>query len=250
MCDIDGVLGFLTESAVTALNSHFGLSIVVSDMHTYWIEDTLPADQRDWLNQQFTKGVFYANVAPDYSAIAALDAMHRDGLHIIVSSDRPAQTTRQATTEWLGKWRVPFDELRLEGRGGKRKVLSAYGPARPAILIDDDPAKALTIARPGVQVWSPTRPWTPANWQRYPNYWVFPSWDAALERLAVDPDVPIPQFSTEAGPADTPSAVGITTHSEGLAKLLTADRPPWDDRGYARGVRDMSRATPRGASAR
>lgn len=220
VCDIDGVLGFLTEAAVTALNAHFNLSLVVSDMTSYWIEDTLPPVQRQWLTAQFARGVFYSNVAPDYSAIAALDGLHAAGLHIIVSSDRPPATTAQATTAWLNKWRVPYDELRLEGRGGKVKILSAYGPSNPAVLIDDDPAKALTVVHPGVQVWSPERPWTPTNWQRYPGYWVFPSWDAVLQRLGVDPDVPIPQFSRPAGPASKPQAQSISTHSEDVAKWL------------------------------
>lgn len=219
VCDIDGVLGFLTESAVTALNAHFGLSIVVSDMQSYWIEDTLPAVQRQWLTAQFTKGVFYANVAPDYSAIAALTALHAAGLHVTVASDRPPETTRQATMAWLSKWRVPSDEVVLNGRGGKVATLAPYGPQRPAVLIDDDPAKALTVARPGVQVWSPQRPWTPQSWRRYPNYWVFPSWAAALDRLGVSPDVPIPQFSREPGPADKPQAPEVSLHSD-VAKWL------------------------------
>ena len=147
-------------------------------------------------------------------AIAALNAIHAAGHHVIVSSDRPPATTQRATLDWLAKWRVSCDEVRLLGRGGKRQVLAAYGPDNPAVLIDDDPAKALTVARPGVQVWSPQRPWTPAAWQRYPNYWVFPSWTAVLERLGVPTDVPIPQFSRAAGPADTPHGEPATTHSE------------------------------------
>lgn len=212
--DIDGVLGFLTEAIVTGLNAHFGLSLVVSEMTSYWIEGILPLEQASWLTGQLSRGVWYANVAPDYSAIAALNAIHAAGHHVIVSSDRPPATTERATLDWLTKWRVAHDEVRLLGRGGKRQVLAAYGPDNPAILIDDDPAKALTVARAGVQVWSPQRPWTPANWARYPNYWVFPSWTAVLERLGVDPDVPIPQFSRAAGPADTPHGEPATTHSE------------------------------------
>lgn len=213
--DIDGVIGFLTETTVTALNAHFGTSLVVSDMTSYWIEDTLPAEQSRWLTAQFARGVTYANVAPDYSAIAALTALHDAGYHVIVSSDRPPDTTAAATGAWLAKWRVPHDEVRLLGRGGKKQVLSTYGPHKPAILFDDDPAKAVTVARDGVQVWSPARPWTPKNWHRYPNYWVFPSWDAVLDRLGVDPDVPIPQFSRAAGPALQPNAPTVSTHSEG-----------------------------------
>lgn len=198
--DIDGVLAFLTETIVTALNAHFGTSIVVSQMRDYWVEQDLPPSQRVWLEHQFQRGVFYENSAPDYSAIAALGAMHLDGYHVVVSSDRPAHT-RPETDRWLANWRVAHDEAVINGPGSKKAVLAAHGPDNPAVLFDDDPSKATTIARPGVEVWSPMRPWTLKNWQRYPHYWVFPDWTAVLDRLGVNAEAAIPQFSQTAGPA-------------------------------------------------
>jgi hypothetical protein len=35
-----------------------------------------------------------------------------------------------------------------------------YGESHPAVLIDDDPLKAVSVPRPGVQVWMPLRPYT------------------------------------------------------------------------------------------
>lgn len=201
LSDIDGVLGFLTETIVTALDGHFGLGIVVSDMDYYWIEDTLAPDQQEWLIQQFQRGVFYANVAPDYAAIAALNAIHAGGYEVIVSSDRPPATTRLVTEQWLDKWRVAHDEIILRGKGGKLSIAEEHGPGDPLILIDDDPRKMQTVPRPGVEVWAPQRPWTPKNWRDYDGVWVFEQWADVLKRLGLPTDVPVPQFSRCAGPA-------------------------------------------------
>ncbi len=200
LVDIDGVLGFLTETVVTALNAHFGTQLVVSEMTDYWLEEVLPKEQSDWLVALFQKGITYANVAPDYSAIAALDACHRGGYSIIVSSDRPPETTGQVTRAWLEKWRVPHDHIELRGKGGKLAISKEYGPDRPMVLLDDDPRKMTTVARPGVEVWAPQRPWTPRP--PYPAHcWVFGKWADVLHRLGLSSNVPVPQFSRDAGPA-------------------------------------------------
>ncbi len=200
LVDIDGVLGFLTETTVTALNAHFQLDLVVSEMRDYWLEAVLPEDQSEWLVAQYQRGVTYANVAPDYSAIAALGAASRAGYWIIVSSDRPPATAGAVTAAWLEKWRVPHDRIELRGKGGKLAIAESYGLERPLILIDDDPRKMETVARPGVEVWAPQRPWTPEP-PLPPHCWVFERWADALSRLGVTSLVPVPQFSRDAGPA-------------------------------------------------
>jgi 5'(3')-deoxyribonucleotidase len=203
LVDIDGVLAFLTELAVTALNARFGTELVVSEVPFYWIEDHLPPDQGRWLVDLFEQPITYANLAPDYAGIAAVTALHDADYHVIVSSDRPP-TARHITEQWLDKWRVPYDELVLKGPGGKESIASQHGPDDPLILFDDDPRKQLTVPRPGVELWSPQRPWTPRR--VVPDgVWVFERWDDVLERLGVSPEVPIPQFSREAGPGTEPA---------------------------------------------
>jgi len=204
--DIDGVLGFLTETIVAALNAHFGLNLVVSDMRNYWIEDDLEPDQSKWLIEQFQRGVFYENVAPDYSAIAAVQALHHDGYEVIVSSDRPPETTRDATIRWLKKWRIPYDQLVLQGRGGKVAIAAAHGPSDPLWAFDDDPRKAMTIPRPGVELWIPLRPWTPKGIGDRPGVHPFDAWTDVLKAAGVNTMVQIPQFSRSAGPASEPNA--------------------------------------------
>jgi hypothetical protein len=154
-------------------------------MITYRIGDTLPQDQAEWLYGLLGSGLFYGNVAPDLDAIHALEQIGTSGYRVTVATERPTAVA-EPTIQWLDTWQVAREGTDVVGTGGKRQLLAQYGPDRPAVLIDDDPAKALTIARAGVQVWSPRRPWTPANWDRYSNYWVFPDWDAALQRLGAD----------------------------------------------------------------
>lgn len=184
LSDIDGVLCYLTEIIATALNSRFGLSLVAAQMTTYRIEDLVSREQGQWIVAQFQRGVFYANAVPDVVAIAALSAIRDSGIHVVITSDRPPQTTQIATRQWLARNAVPYDDLILRGRGGKEQILAAFGPARPAVLIDDDPAKWL-LARDGVEVWSPRRAWTPSSWRQYPGVWVFDDWAEALQRLGV-----------------------------------------------------------------
>ena len=188
-------VGFLTEEIAAALNAHFGLTLVVSEMTNYWIEENLPTPEMGkWLADQFNRSVFYSNVAPDFTAIAALQAMHKGGYELIVASDRPPHT-KGATDRWLTKWNVPFDELVIKGPGGKRAVAERYGPGDPLIVVDDDPKKMTYIPRAGVELWSPARPWTPRDWRSYAGVTVFGAWTELLEYLGLPTAVPIPTFS-------------------------------------------------------
>ena len=203
--DIDGVLGMLTETIVTALNSHFGTSLVVSNMTNYWIESVISPAMSDWLTAQFEEPVLYENIAADLAGIAAVQALHADGFKVIISSDRPANT-QNATIRWLKKWNIPYDQLFINGPNSKLKVADRHNQKQPLIAFDDDPRKGdpknpRCLVAPGIQVWSPERPWTPVQYGNYPGVWVFKGWQDVLIKLGVDPDVPIPGFTRPAGNA-------------------------------------------------
>lgn len=183
--DIDGVVAFFAEAVATAVNARFGTALLAHQFTTWRIEDMLPREQADWVSALCKQPRFYANLAPDLAAAGALAAMRTAGLHVAVSSDRDV-SVREATTAWLDRWGVERDELHMDGPGSKDTLLAGYGPDRPAVLIDDSPVKWLTLARPGVQVWTPARPWTPGNWAQYRNVWVFDSWAQVLDRLGID----------------------------------------------------------------
>jgi hypothetical protein len=178
VCDIDNVLAWHAEAVCIAVNARFGTSYLVSRMTAYPFNSMLEMEQARWLAQHTSRDPWIANLAPDHEAIAALTAIQAAGNRLIVSSGRPAETAA-ATGKWLDCWQVPRDGTRLEGPGSKQAALAGCGPATPGVLIDDDPRKWLTVARPGVEVWCPSRPWTPQR-RSYPNVRVFSSWAEPL----------------------------------------------------------------------
>lgn len=185
--DIDNVLAWHAEAVCNALNARFGTSYLVARMTAYPLAALTGPEQDRWLASYMTRGPWIANLAPDHAAISALAAVRAAGSPVVVSSDRPAQVA-EATAAWLDYWRVPRDSTVLNGPGSKSTALAGCGPDRPGVLIDDDPRKWLTVARAGVEVWTPSRPWTPAGWQRYPNVRVFTTWDQVLGWLGVSSD--------------------------------------------------------------
>jgi hypothetical protein len=184
VCDIDNVLAYQAEAVCTAVNARFGTSYLVERMTTYPVANLLEPEQRQWLVAASVRDPWILNMAPDREAIAALNTIRRSGHRIVIASDRPAQCAA-ATVRWLDAHQVPRDDQILNGPGSKQRALAACGPATPGILADDDPSKWLTIARPGVEVWCPRRPWTPQQWRQYPNVRVFTVWAELLNRLGI-----------------------------------------------------------------
>jgi hypothetical protein len=180
VCDVDNVLAWHAEAVCIALNARFGTSYLVTQMTAYPLATMLEAEQAAWLAQYTERGSWCANLAPDHEAIAAMAAIRGTGHRVTISSDRPAQVA-DATTAWLDYWQVQRDGDLLQGPGSKQAALAAS--AAPAVLVDDDPRKWLTVARPGVGVWCPARPWTPQGWRKYPNVRVFQSWAEPLSWL-------------------------------------------------------------------
>lgn len=182
--DIDGVLAFTSEAVTAAVNARFGLSLLVREQATYSLAPRLTRDQAAWVDGLFGRGPFLSNLAPDAHALDSLDVLHDAGFEVLVCTERPL-AAHTATAAWLSDWDVSHDELLMPGPGGKPAALAGYGPDNPAVLLDDDPSKWLTVARPGVPVWTPRRPWTPTTWARYENVWVFDRWDELVSRLGI-----------------------------------------------------------------
>jgi len=177
VCDIDGTLAFTKEAAASAVNARWGLSVDAAKLRSYRMEDTLTRFEAQWLRSLFADPKFYINVAPDFHAIDALRQLRDDGVHVTIASDRPA-VVKDVTVAWLNQWDVGYDAAVLDGPGSKAKALTP-----PAVLIDDDPATWLTIAKDGVDVFTPERSYTPPVWDNYPHVWVFTSWADVVETL-------------------------------------------------------------------
>ncbi len=193
VADIDGTLGFLAETFTTALNGHFGTAYVVSEMRDYRMEDVLPPEQGAWLMALFDQPVTYANVAPDFTGVAAMQAL--TDFHLVVASDRSADCMA-VTRDWLHKWRVPYDDIAL-GPTAKADLCAAATEDAPVVLFDDNPEK-FSLAGKYVHVYAPQRPWTPET--APDGVTVFDKWGDVLTALGVNPDVPIPAFGRTPGP--------------------------------------------------
>lgn len=182
--DIDNTLAYQAQAECTAVNSRFGTSYLTTMMATFPTANLFEPEQRQWLTAVKHRDPWLLNLAPDREAIGALRLIRSGGHRVVVSSDRhPAEAA--TTVRWLDANNVPRNDQVLNGPGSKRAVLAANGPANPGILIDDAPEKWLTIARPGVEVWCPRRPWTPPSWRQYPNVHVFDDWAEVLGRLGI-----------------------------------------------------------------
>lgn len=178
--DIDGTLAFQPEASIVAVNARFGTSHIIPEATSYpWVA-TLPADQRKW--QRAQQAILGANLPPDTLAIDVLRRAVLHGYPVTVCTERDPSLAA-ITRAWTAYWQVPCDQVAVTGPGGKEELLAACGPDDPAILVDDSPANEL-LARDGVQVWVPRRPWTPQD-DPPPGVWRFGSWNETVTRLGL-----------------------------------------------------------------
>lgn len=178
--DVDGTLAFQPEGSIIAVNAKFGTQHLIPEATSYPWAVTLPADQRKW--QKAQQAVLAANLAPD---TLAADVLRRASLHgypVTVCTERDPSLTA-ITRAWAAYWQVPCDQVAVTGPGGKEELLAAHGPADRAVLIDDSPANE-ALARDGVQVWVPRRPWTPRDGPGA-GVWRFGDWNEAAMRLGL-----------------------------------------------------------------
>ncbi|MFJ5532484.1 hypothetical protein [Streptomyces sp. NPDC093261] len=182
VCDIDGILAFAAEAIATALNARYGAHYRAETM-PYQIQDVIPDVQGVWLRAEYGRGDLYANMAPNLDAIRTVGAAHDAGWTVIITTARDPALV-DVTTAWLDRWHVKRDALNLVGRGNKPAwMASHFGPSRPALLLDDQPAYQLSIARPGIEVWTPRLPYTPPHPR--PHVRVFDDWPQIAAALGV-----------------------------------------------------------------
>jgi hypothetical protein len=156
--DIDGVLAFQPEGLILAVNGRFGTGYLAAEATSYPFYDTLPPAQQRWAGAN--RAVVAANLAPDTRAIRVLAKAVKAGYAVTICTERPPGLAG-VTRAWLAYWAVPgAADAQVTGPGGKEPLLASYGDGNPALLVDDAP-KNEALARPGVEVWVPPRPWTP-----------------------------------------------------------------------------------------
>lgn len=150
------------------------------------IESRLPAEQAVWVSGLLREPSFLATFAPDFHAIDTLRDAYDAGYECRVVTERHP-LMEPVTAEWLVSWGMPSPVVvEAVGHGNKPALLIdryRYGP--DAVLIDDNPAMQLSVARPGIQVWTPDRPYTPTLARE--NVREFGSWAQARYWLGLGP---------------------------------------------------------------
>lgn len=186
--DCDGILAFTAESLCTALNARFATSYNPATQGFFpgtLLLHKLPPDQGGWLAEQMRQPAFVAAYAPDFHALDLLRDAWDAGYSVQVVTERPPEL-QDVTQDWVRGWGGPPCPVHAVGHGQKALWLPArYSQDRPAVLIDDDPAKQVTVAQPGIDVWAPRRPAVPQV-QR-PFVRLFPDWMTARYWLRLGP---------------------------------------------------------------
>jgi len=161
--DCDGILAFTAEGMCQALNARFGTAYSPLSQGFFpgsLRADRLPDAQGAWIAGEMRQPAFVASLAPDFRALDTLRDAYDAGFECLVATERDP-SLQEVTERWLHDWGGPPVEVNAVGHGSKPAFMAArYGEHRRAVLIDDDPVKALTVPGPGVQVWMPQRPYT------------------------------------------------------------------------------------------
>jgi hypothetical protein len=157
--DIDNVLAFYSEAALQAVNANYTKHYRIDQWTTYKGPFT-PQEQNYLQKLRDTNLEFFFNMAPDFHALDALDAIGAMGYTIQLKTNRP-QSVAAATTNWLSYWNIHFSDIVLHGPAGVHEIAEQHNEADPMILIDDNPARWLDIPGPGREVFCPRRAYTP-----------------------------------------------------------------------------------------
>lgn len=185
--DMDGVLAFSAEALCTALNARFDTAYSPQDQSFFpgtLLAAKLPPEQAGWVAVQMRSPAFVGSYAPDFRAVDCLTDAWNAGFSCSVVTER-APELADATAQWLQDWGAPPVPVHAVGSGQKPTWMAArYGPGRSAVLIDDNPAAQVTIARDGVEVWAPARPYVPVITRD--NVRRFTSWDDVRRWLGLE----------------------------------------------------------------
>ena len=186
--DIDNTIAFFTQHLLAVINAQFDTDYKVKDQDRPGLH-FLSGDELQYALIQHSSPIFFRTMAPDYSAIASVQAIKDAGYYVIIASSRVPEV-QEATIKWLDKWQVPYDEVRV-GHHVKEQVLSEY----PNVMfIDDNPHVVNHLSGPQVQIRLLRRSYT-GTITDVGDIQVVDYWDQILSELNISTPSKIPALT-------------------------------------------------------
>jgi uncharacterized HAD superfamily protein len=158
LSDIDGVLAYYAQGALTAVNSRFGTRYAYENLTSYDYKYIFDEEEYAWYKTWRASPEALALLAPNYHAIDFVNACHEAGHYVVIASGRP-KTAATITRQWLDAHHVQFDLTVLEGDGSKQSVAREH--SHNVLWLDDDPRMFGVASEVGAILYHPRMPWTP-----------------------------------------------------------------------------------------
>lgn len=190
--DIDNTLAFFTQHLLAVVNAESDSNYDIKDQKNPGM-GFLKGKDLSYAIEQHSNPAFFATMAPDYAAIAAVQAIKDAGYYVIIASSR-GKEVKDATVEWLNQWGVPYNEV-MVGHHAKSKVSASHSPYNPCMFIDDNPHILDNVNSPGTIVRLLHRPYTGVI-KYTDNIKVVDTWQQILTELNIMEPTRIPQLTS------------------------------------------------------
>jgi 8-oxo-dGTP pyrophosphatase MutT (NUDIX family) len=249
--DIDGTIALALETLCAAVNAKCGTQYTMFDISDQgWhhaFEDDPEAQEwaQTFLDYAYGSHMatigFYKAMAPDIGGIAAVNMLHKAGVHVIISTLRDVHMY-SVTKWWLDHWGVQYDELNCSPNS--KFVLAAQGPM---VFVDDSLKVAVNLVAQGSICYLLSRPLEPTvpkdvrlvdTWAPILDYFgvaldatQVPQLAAPIFTAAVKKDETVnitKHYSEAQGDGSDSQAAGIAVVSQGSGRVLMIQRDNTD----------------------
>lgn len=211
--DIDGTIAFDTQAYLAIINNALGEHYSYADVSMYhdysWTSN--PQKAHDAVKAFVHSDEFGWTIAPDYAAIAAVQALYNAGFHIIVATLRNPKH-EDATRAWLSQWQVPFHELRM-GKLSKQSVADDHDVDNPVIFVDDC-GDFQSLVKPGVELALLRRPYTDSFGTLRDGVTVYETWIDILRSVHITNTPTVQQLDEPINTAHVAMCETVTKQSK------------------------------------
>jgi hypothetical protein len=243
--DVDGTLAMTLHGLCAAVNAKCKTQYTYFDCTAQEKAQEFQGDQEaqrwaatfieyDTGSHRASKG-FNKALAPDFAAIAAVQAMYAAGVYVHVSTHRDSPLEK-ITSWWLKKWQVPYHELHV-GNTSKEDLAEQYQQQGKKIIFADDSIFLPQQLAPydNAFIYLLRRPNTFHVADKGDNYTVVETWQPMLEATKVAQGV-VPQLSEPIANKRFRDP-GSTQEQDALGRFT--DGTSVDDRARAAGMTEI-----------